>query len=329
MLRTRTRGVSQPEADRSPVAGTEVAGVPRARARLFGRGLGAQERRLGLAFSLPAILIFLLVLAYPIFENFRSAFYDVDLAVGDGRWVGFDNFVELTQDRNLRKSLGNTFVWTFGSLAGQLGLGLVAALLIDRPWPGMQWVRQFLLIPYVVPVIASALVWQWLLDGNYGIIGTQFQAWGWLPFGASPLGQESTSLLTVIVINIWRGFPFAMLVYWAALQGIDQGQYEAAMVDGANAVQRFRFVTLPNLAGATVALIAIRGLFTVMYFELIWLTTRGGPAGSSDVLSTYLYRVIMGEFRLGYAAAIAVTVGLVLVFVVALVYAGRKLVARR
>jgi multiple sugar transport system permease protein len=147
--------------------------------------------------------------------------------------------------------------------------------------------------------------------------------------GGSPLGQESTSLLTVTLINIWRGFPFAMLVYWATLQGIDQSQYEAAMVDGANAFQRFLYVTLPNLAGATIALIAIRGLFTLMYFELIWLTTRGGPAGSSDVMSTYLYRVIMGEFRLGYAAAIAVAVGIVLVLIVALFAVGRRLGARR
>lgn len=301
----------------------------RRRAGLFGSSLTARERRLGLAFSLPAIVMFLLVLAYPIFENVRSAFYDVDLARGGAEWVGLDNFFEIATDQNLWRSLGNTLLWTVGSLAGQLALGLAAALLIDRPWRAIRWVRQFLLLPYVVPVIASAMVWQWMLDGNYGVISAPLQDWGWLPVGGSPLGQESTSLMTVTLINIWRGFPFAMLVYWATLQGIDQSQYEAAMVDGANAFQQFVYVTLPNLAGATIALIAIRGLFTLMYFELIWLTTRGGPAGSSDVMSTYLYRVIMGEFRLGYAAAIAVAVGLFLVLVVALFAVGRRLGARR
>ena len=97
----------------------------------------------------------------------------------------------------------------------------------------------------------------------------------------------------------------------------------------AGSIRRFFHITLPNLAGATISLIAVRGLFTLMYFELIWLTTRGGPAGSSDVLSTYLYRVIMGEFRLGYAAAIAVTVGVVLVLLVAIVQLGRRLGGRR
>jgi len=301
----------------------------RGRNGLFGRGLNAQERRLGIAFSIPAMLVFLLVLAYPIFENFRSSLYDLDLVGRDPAFVGLDNFAEIARDQNLWRSMGNTLVWTIGSLVGQLGLGLAAALLIDRPIPGMRWVRQLLLMPYVVPVIASALVWQWMLDGNYGVMSASLQDWGLLPLGASPLGLESTSLLTVIVINVWRGFPFAMLVYWAALQSIDQYQYEAAMVDGANAVQRFIHITLPNLASATLSLIAVRGLFTLMYFELVWLTTRGGPAGSSDVMATYLYKLIMGEFRLGYAAAIAVSVGLLVLLILVLWRLGRRLAVRR
>jgi ABC-type sugar transport systems, permease components len=301
----------------------------RGRNGLFGRGLNAQERRLGIAFSIPAMLVFLLVLAYPIFENFRSSLYDLDLVGRDPAFVGLDNFAEIARDQNLWRSMGNTLVWTVGSLVGQLGLGLAAALLIDRPIPGMRWVRQLLLMPYVVPVIASALVWQWMLDGNYGVMSASLQDWGLLPLGASPLGLESTSLLTVIVINVWRGFPFAMLVYWAALQSIDQYQYEAAMVDGANAVQRFIHITLPNLASATLSLIAVRGLFTLMYFELVWLTTRGGPAGSSDVMATYLYKLIMGEFRLGYAAAIAVSVGLLVLLILVLWRLGRRLAVRR
>jgi len=305
------------------------AGMLRGRRGLFGTGIVARERRLGLAFTLPAIVVFLVVLAYPIFENFRSAFYDLSLTGKGTQWIGLGNFAEIMGDQKLWHSLGNTLLWTVGSLAGQIVLGLAAAMLIDRPWPGMRWVRQLLLLPYVVPVIASAMVWQWMLNGDYGIISTQLQEWGWLPLGASPLGLESSSLLTVIVINVWRGFPFAMLVYWAALQGIDQTQYEAAMVDGANAFQRFLHITLPNLAGVTLSLIAVRGLFTLMYFELIWLTTRGGPAGSSDVLATYLYQVVMGQFRLGYAAAIAVTVGLVLLLVALLYALGRRLGARR
>lgn len=296
---------------------------------LFAPGLSGNERRLGLIFSLPAVLIFVAVLGYPIFENIRSSFFDVDFGSGASEFIGLANFSEVLSDRTLRTNLLQTLYWAVGSLIGQLGLGLAAAILIDQPWRGMRYIRQILLIPYVVPVIATALVWQWMLDGNYGVISAAMQAGGFLAEGATPLGQESSALMTVVIINIWRGFPFAMLIYWATLQGIDQTQYEAAMVDGAGPIRRFWSITLPNLKSATIALLAIRGLWTLMYFELIWLTTRGGPAGSSDVLSTYLYRIIMGEFRLGYAAAIATSVGLIIGTLIAVWYIVKKVKVKR
>ncbi|BCJ64741.1 sugar ABC transporter permease [Polymorphospora rubra] len=276
------------------------------------RTLTGRQQRAGMAFAVPAALLFAIILAYPIFESFRTSLFSIDLLTGDASYVGLDNYAALGSDRNLLSTIGNTLLWTVVSLAGQLVLGLIAALLIDTNWRGMRWIRQLLLIPYVVPVIATALVWQWMLDGHYGIISTNLQSWGVLPAGATPLGLEGTALFTVILVNIWRGFPFAMLVYWARMQSIDKGQYEAARVDGAGAWREFVHITLPNLKSATIALLALRGIWTLMYFELVWLLSRGGPAGSSEVLSTYIYKVVMGEFRIGYAAAIASAVGLFL-----------------
>lgn len=276
------------------------------------RTLTGRQQRAGMAFAVPAALLFAIILAYPIFESFRTSLFSIDLLTGDASYVGLDNYAALGGDRNLLSTIGNTLLWTVVSLAGQLVLGLIAALLIDTNWRGMRWIRQLLLIPYVVPVIATALVWQWMLDGHYGIISTNLQSWGFLPAGATPLGLEGTALFTVILVNIWRGFPFAMLVYWARMQSIDKGQYEAARVDGAGAWREFVHITLPNLKSATIALLALRGIWTLMYFELVWLLSRGGPAGSSEVLSTYIYKVVMGEFRIGYAAAIASAVGLFL-----------------
>ncbi|MEV7227357.1 MULTISPECIES: sugar ABC transporter permease [Polymorphospora] len=276
------------------------------------RTLTGRQQRAGMAFAVPAALLFAIILAYPIFESFRTSLFSIDLLTGDASYVGLDNYTALGSDRNLLSTIGNTLLWTVVSLAGQLVLGLIAALLIDTNWRGMRWIRQLLLIPYVVPVIATALVWQWMLDGHYGIISSNLQSWGFLPAGATPLGLEGTALFTVILVNIWRGFPFAMLVYWARMQSIDKAQYEAARVDGAGAWREFVHITLPNLKSATIALLALRGIWTLMYFELVWLLSRGGPAGSSEVLSTYIYKVVMGEFRIGYAAAIASAVGLFL-----------------
>jgi multiple sugar transport system permease protein len=300
----------------------------RPRRPLLGTGLARRERVTGMLFALPAALIFLIVLAYPIYENIRSTFLSVDLLTGRSSFAGIDNLVELSSDADLGRSVGNTVIWTVGSLVGQIGLGLIAALLIDAPWKGMRFVRQLLLIPYVVPVIASALLWQWMLDGHYGILSEPLQASGLVQVDASPLGLQSTSLATVIIINIWRGFPFAMLVFWATLQTIDQGQYEAASLDGAGRWRSFTNITLPNLLPAIAALIALRGVWTLMYFELIWLTTRGGPIGSSETIATYLYKVIMGEFRLGYGASIATVSGLSLVAIAGTVLLFRRLRTR-
>ncbi|MEV0729510.1 sugar ABC transporter permease [Polymorphospora sp. NPDC050346] len=290
------------------------------------RTLTGRQQRAGMAFAVPAALLFAIILAYPIFESFRTSLFSIDLLTGDASYVGLDNYTALGSDRNLLSTIGNTLLWTVVSLAGQLILGLIAALLIDTNWRGMRWIRQLLLIPYVVPVIATALVWQWMLDGHYGIISSNLQSWGFLPAGATPLGLEGTALFTVILVNIWRGFPFAMLVYWARMQSIDKAQYEAARVDGAGAWREFVHITLPNLKSATIALLALRGIWTLMYFELVWLLSRGGPAGSSEVLSTYIYKVVMGEFRIGYAAAIASAVGL---FLAAVGVAGWLLVRTR
>ena len=279
---------------------------------LLTRGLAGRQQRAGLMFALPAALLFATILGYPIFESFRTSLFSMDLLTGRATFAGFGNFGALLHDEALRSTLGHTVLWTVLSLAGQLGLGLAAALLIDADWPGMRWIRQLLLVPYVIPVIASALVWRWMLDGNYGILSTNLQSWGVLQEGANPLDQESTSLATVILINIWRGFPFAMLVFWARMQTIDRGQYEAAKVDGAGPWQEFTRITLPNLRSAMMSLLALRGIWTLMYFELVWLLTRGGPAGSSETLSTYIYQVAMGEFQVGYAAAIASAAGLFL-----------------
>ena len=276
------------------------------------RGPAGQRQRAGLAFALPAMLLFAVILGYPLFEGFRTSLYSIDLLTGHAEFVGLGNVTELVRDQQLLRTIGHTALWTSLSLLGQLGLGLVAAVLINTDWPGMRWIRQLLLLPYVIPVIASALIWQWMLDGHYGIISGGLQQWGLLPAGASPLGQISTSLATVIVVNIWRGFPFAMLVFWARMQSIDRGLYEAARVDGAGPWREFYHVTLPNLRSAIVSLLALRGIWTLMYFELVWLLTRGGPVGSSEVLSTYIYKVVMGEFRIGYGAAIASVAGLVL-----------------
>jgi len=272
----------------------------------------------GLAFATPAILFMAVFVAYPVWEAIRLSFVAVDAFTGAEKFVGFRNYQELANAPKLWPVLVNTGIWTFWSLIGQFGLGLVAALAINRDIPGMGAIRSILLLPYVVPVIALALFWRWMLDGSFGIVAVSFQDMGLLAPDQSPLALPSGAMWSVILANIWRGFPFVMISYWAALQAIPPEQYEAAQVDGATTMQQFRFVTLPNLWNVTKVLLVLRFIWTVTFFDIIWLITKGGPAGSTEHWPIWIYQETMGFFRFGYGSALAVSLGVMILVVIAI-----------
>jgi multiple sugar transport system permease protein len=283
-----------------------------------------REIRLGIAFALPAILVFLGLVIYPVVESIGLSFWATDLFARTQRFAGFGNYVAALSDGNLGAAALRDVVWTAGSVIGQMALGLAAALLVNRKTIGVAFVRQILLMPYVVPIITVVLVWRWMLESQFGVLSHWLQEVHVLPLGQSPLAIPTTAMGTVVMINIWRGFPFAMLIYWAALQSIDPQQYEAASVEGAGAWQSFRSVTLPNLREATMTLLVLRGIWTLTYFDLVWLTTQGGPAKATEIIPTFIYQVALGEFRFGYAAAIATLTGIVVLFFVSAYYVSHR-----
>lgn len=271
----------------------------------------------GVLFVTPAALFMIVFVAYPVLDAIRLAFMSTDIFTDTSKFVGVSNFRELSESPKLTPIIWNTSVWTFWSLVGQFALGLGAALAINRDLPGMSVIRTILLLPYVVPVIALALFWRWMLDGSFGIVAFALQAAGALPPDQSPLAQPDTAMASVVLANIWRGFPFVMISYWAALQSIPPEQYEAAQVDGATNWQQFIYVTLPNLWTVTKVLIVLRFIWTVTFFDIIWLITKGGPAGTTEHFPIWIYQETMGFFRFGYGSALALTLGLIILTVIA------------
>jgi len=177
--------------------------------------------------------------------------------------------------------------------------------------------RSFLLIPYVVPAVALALVSRWLLNGDYGIISTWLQNLGMIAHRQSPLALPGSAMAALIIINIWRSYPFPMLIYWAALKSIDQELYEAASVDGAGYFQSLSHITLPQLMNTTIVLAVLRIVWTATYFDLIWMVTGGGPAGSTTHLPIMIYQASFGTFQTGYASSISVFLGSLLLLSIA------------
>ncbi|MBX3456412.1 sugar ABC transporter permease [Ferrovibrio sp.] len=278
----------------------------------------ARDRKLGFAtrsaitgwlLVLPVLLLLAGFLLVPLVQSIQYSFYDASLIGEKGRYVGLANYTKVFESGKIAGISGITLLWTFGSLVGQLALGLAAALTINQLQRGGRLFRSLLLLPYAVPAISLALIWRWMFSDGTGILTFWLQSLSLFPANTSPLGSADAAIWLVVMANVWHGFPFAMLIYWAALQQIDSSLYEAASLDGANAWQKFRYITLPSLSTATIALVVLRGIWTATSFDLPWLLTGGGPAGSTYVWPIWIYEEAMGFFRPGRAAVLALMLG--------------------
>lgn len=270
---------------------------------------------IGFCFAIPALIFLLVFVLYPVVYNIVLSFTDASLSAKKAvHFIGIKNYLKMFSNKLFKKYFWNTCVWTFWSVLGQITLGLGIALLISRPMKGATALRSFLLIPYVVPAVTLALVSKWILNSDYGIVSYWLQQAGWLEKRQSLLAMKSSAMAVVVILNIWRSYPFPMLIYWAALKGIDREMYEAATVDGASKWQMFRYITLPQLRGTTAVLIVLRTVWTATYYDLIYMVTGGGPTGSTTHLPILIYQASFGSSQIGYASAVSMVLG-VLMFI--------------
>lgn len=279
----------------------------------------------GLMFAVPAVLFLCVFVFYPVIYNIWLSFTDAKrLSSSNFEFVGLKNYIKLFTDKSFSKRFWTEVIWTVASVVGQIVVGLLFALVISSKHLKRGTIfRTFLLVPYVVPAIVIALVTRWMLSGDYGIISAWLQSAGWLDHRQSLLALPGPALCVVIIINIWRSYPFPMLIYWAALKGIDSAMYEAAKVDGATAWQIFWRITIPQLKDTTIILLVLRTVWTATYYDLIQMITGGGPAGSTTHLPIMIYQNSFGNPNIAYASAISVFLG-ALMFVFVVIYVKRS-----
>lgn len=294
--------------------------------------LRQQENRAGLAFLTPTLIVVIVVVILPILWTVMLAFQRIRLInvrrAGIFGQYTLANIEAVLASAGFWSSLWTTLVYTVGSTALSIGLGLVAALALRRPFRGRTLVRASVLLPYVAPVVAVTFVWQIMLSPQFGIVND----WGVRIFGwDSPVAflsqRESTvslfgadvqvpvALLTVIAFEGWRYFPFAFLFLLARLQAVPAELEEAARVDGAAPTQNFRYVLLPQLAPVIALLCVLRFIFTFNKFDDVYLLTGGG-AGTA-VVSVRVFEFLTARFDIGAAAAQALVLALVLVLFLA------------
>jgi len=290
--------------------------------------LAGRQSRTGLLLMSPTLLIILVVVVFPLLWSILISFQELKL-IQIGRANPFapltlDNFRLVLRSGALWSSLWTSAVYTFGSVVVTTVIGMVAALAVRKPFPGRTFVRAAFLLPYVAPVVAVTFVWKIMLNPEFGIVNEFGQRWlGWsepIPFLTQSRGiwdlfglqiPVPTALLTVILFEGWRYFPFAFLFLMARLEGLSSEPEEAALVDGATPWQSFRYILLPQLAPVLTVLVLLRTIWTFNDFDDIFLLT-GGAAGT-QVASVRIYELLTVQRNVGAASAQSLVLALVLI----------------
>ena len=287
-----------------------VAQIPVERARPARPGARLRPRlgadwNLGYLFVLPMVVMVLALVAYPfcyaVYLSLTRKYVGVP-----PEFVGFENYVRLAGDGFFRRAAWNSFIFTFASVGFKLGLGMVMALVLTSRIRYRNLFTGLLLIPWVAPTVVSALNFLWIFDASLGVLNYLLvKVFHILPQGVGWLSEAGTAMGSVIFVNVWRGFPFFGISLLAGLKAIPGELYEAAAVDGANVLQRFRHVTLPSLRNIVIIVTLLSTIWTFNDFGIVYILTKGGPGGATQVLPVFTYEMAFGAQRLGEAIAVA------------------------
>ena len=260
---------------------------------------------LGLLFMLPATLLLIVFLTYPLGLGIWLGFTDTKVG-REGVFIGLENYEYLWEDAVTRLALFNTLFYTFVASVLKFFLGLWLAILLNERMPFKTFFRSVILLPYIVPTALSAIAFWWLYDAQFSIISWLLVKAGWIDNYIDFLGDPWNARFSVLAANVWRGVPFVAITLLAGLQTISPSLYEAAAIDGASAWQRFRHITLPLLTPMIAVVMTFSVLFTFTDFQLIYVITRGGPLNATHLMATLSFQRAISGGALGEGAAIAI-----------------------
>lgn len=262
----------------------------------------------------PALLFTALVLVYPLARNLYNGFRDVSLIRGDRGWVGWANYERIFSDDLFWHALRNTAVYAIVGTLLALLVGLGFALLLNLKLGRITGLLTFLYtIPWIISPVVAGFAWKWILNDHSGIVNYWLALAGFIDPGTSWLGRPATALGCVMVARIWQFYPFAMVMFLAGLKTIPSEQYEAAAVDGATRLARFRYITLPNLQAVGSVLLVLGVIWSFNDFNLVFVMTRGGPLNATMVLPVLVRELSFVHFDLGRGSALSNAMFLLLV----------------
>lgn len=273
------------------------------------RTVGRRRRRsrvvFGLALMIPALAFIFAVSLYPMIRTFQLSTRNTSLGGASDDFVGGANFQQLIADGQFWNAWAQTLQFTVVTVAAETILGLVFALVLHHAFPGRGMLRAAVLIPWAIPTVVTSRMFGWLFDGQNGVVNYLLTATGITNEYVNFLGSESTAMWTIIFADVWKTTPFMALLILAALQTVPNSVLESARVDGASTLRAFWSVRLPMIAPALLIAALLRALDAFRVFDLPYVLTGGGPADSTETLSTLAYKQLFAASQIGYGSALA------------------------
>lgn len=277
------------------------------------------------AVNAPLIIYLLCVLLGPILWGIWMSFTNKTIG-GDATFIGLQNYIDLLGDKEYRRSIINTLIFTGASIIGKCFFGILMALALNMEFKGRNIVRALLMIPWTLPNIVAVLNWRWIFSSTGGIANHILKSLHIIDKDLIWFGSAGLAMATIIIANVWRGTPFFGVSILAKLQTISKDGYEAAAIDGANIWQRFRYITLPEIKDVILLSTLMSTIWTLNEFESVWLLTGGGPNGSTEVMNVFSYQTAMKSMMLGKGIAVSILAMPVLILLISLLT--RKMIGK-
>lgn len=263
------------------------------------------DTRFAYGVSAPMFAYLLIVLIVPVCWGLYISFTNKMIG-SEETFIGLKNYITLLKNSSFRNAVKNTVVYTVFSILGKLVFGLIMALVLNFNFKGRNLARALMIIPWTLPNIVAVLNWRWIFSDTGGVANYLLTTLGLIDRNLIWLGNATLAMVAVLAANIWRGSPFFGISILARLQTIPKDYYEAAELDGAGALQKFWYVTLPSILDVILLTMLVSTIWTINEFESVWLLTGGGPSGATEVIGVFSYRTAMTNMQLGQAVAVSV-----------------------
>lgn len=272
------------------------------------------KKKTMLCFFLPAAIFMLVFLLYPLITLFIDSF-SIVLDGGGREFAGLSNYIKAFSSATFLKTFKNTIIYVFLAVGLETVLGLFLAIVLTHKYKGFTALRTLMLSPLMIAPIVAGLIWRFMLSNQFGIINTLLVEIGLIESTSSILwlADPSITLISVVIADVWLTTPFMMLMFLAGIQGISDGLYEAAVMEGASKIQIIFRIIIPNIKPVLFSALVVRIIDAARSFDIIWAMTQGGPNNSSELLSIHIYKMLQRYSEIGLSSAMGVIFIVVLV----------------